>query len=128
MQTERIPVADVSVGDLVETHDLLGWFAVGRVSVSGQGVELGLDAVESNSHVERRFALGDVVRRGEPDAVHHRDEFLGLAIGDAEALAASIGWQLRNRSVPGFLTNDLRQDRINVWTDEAGVVTRTKFG
>ncbi|WP_030484265.1 I78 family peptidase inhibitor [Nocardioides aequoreus] len=57
-----------------------------------------------------------------------RDDYLGLAAGEAEELARAQGWQVR-RLRPGHMaTMDFRDDRLNLLLDESDIVTDVTLG
>jgi hypothetical protein len=64
------------------------------------------------------------VTRGDPTAIHSAKEFIGMSVAHAEAWAGALGWSFRNLGDSGWITNDQRTSRINVWTDHHGIVVR----
>ncbi len=61
-------------------------------------------------------------------AWHTADEFLGLTELEARAWAGALGWAFRDRTEPGWFTDDQRFDRINVRFGEDGTVVWAEIG
>lgn len=55
-------------------------------------------------------------------------EYVGLAGPEAEALASARGWRTRLLPPGAMMTMDYRPDRLNLYLDDAGTVTRAHPG
>lgn len=104
------------------------WWMVTEVSAGGFRIgDVAFVSVEDNEAGTWRFGPEDFVRRTDPTTVHHKDEFIGMAVAEARVWAAALGWAFRDHGEGDWFTDDLRRDRINVWADTTGSVVKTEM-
>jgi hypothetical protein len=127
VESEHVVASLVNVGDPVGFADLDGWWFVEAVQVVGDRVTLGIVPIGRGEATTRRLAADQLVRRGDPAAVHQPEEFIGMTVPEARVWAATLGWRMVG---PGdvFWGGDTQDHaRIRVWTGDSGTVVRASF-
>lgn len=129
MDFDQIVAGDVVVGGLLLAGGAMpGWCSVEAVRHERAGsVVFRLRRIH-----DERISEWDVqderrVTRGDPSAIHSAEEFLGMSVADAKAWAGALGWGFRDHSNGGWFTSEWCKDRINVWSDQHGIVVRASM-
>lgn len=126
MDAVKVGIDQIAAGDLVSLDGR--WTLVLKVETATAGPVLTTSDVATGVETEHRLPDDMILLRGDSASVHRADEFVGMTMSEAESWAAALGWAFRDRSPrPGWITNDLRNDRVTVWADEDGRVVRAEI-
>lgn len=122
-----MPASTVRVGDPVAFADSTGWWFVESIRTTDDQVVMAVAPIGTGEPMTRTVHSDQLLRRGDPAAVHRPEEFVGLTVEDATVWARALGWQLfgPGHLVWGGATDE--HNRVRVWTDDTDTVVRAAF-